>query len=508
MLRVDNLTKAFGPITVLHGVSEFFQGGSVHALIGSNGAGKSTMIKIASGLQPASSGKIYLDGAETAFDRPQDAYAAGIRTLQQETDVNLFTSLTVAENIALRTRNRPGFQRLIQAGDLEQTKARLALVGAAQIPLRKIVGDLPLAQRQQVALASALDKDARVLILDEPTAALDRKDAERLLDVIRSIRNHGAAIIFVSHHLPEVVEIADRVTILREGRLADRFEMPPERDPAVVLPRIIAGMTGQGRAEKPVRVTPVRRGTAPAAGKLLEVENLSAEAVRGISFSVDAGEVVSLTGLLGAGTSAVLQCLYGLRPVSSGRLRLGGEAVSWGKPHVMARRGFGLVPDDRQHLGLHLQQNITWNITLPVLNLFSRLFGYLSEGTLAHATQPASSRVNLVASSPSLPVMALSGGNQQKVVIAKWLTTPRKLLLLDDPTRGVDVNTRQQIYRLLRDLAQENSLAVLCSTYDFDEAIQLSDRIIVMKHGEIIAEADAGETSEQDLMDLAMGAVQ
>jgi ABC-type sugar transport system ATPase subunit len=508
MLRVEDLTKSFGPITVLDGVSEHFQAGSIHGLIGANGAGKSTLIKIVSGLQPGSFGKVVLDGRATAFASPQDAYSAGIRTLQQETDVNLFTSLTVVENIVLRTRNRGGFRRLIRHGDLARARERLALVGGGDIPLRKIVGDLPLAKRQQVALASALDEQARVLILDEPTAALDRKSAKRLLEVIRSIRDHGAAIILVTHHLPEIVEVADRVTVLREGRVADRFEMPPAREPGAILPRIIASMTGNSAAEPRAGeacATPVSTATA---GARLQVENLVADSIINVSFAVEAGQVVTLTGLVGSGTSAVLQCIYGLRRAGGGRLRLDGEMLPWSDPSRMANRGIGMVPDDRQHLGLHLQHSIVWNSTLPVLSRFSGPFGFLAESRLIRATQAVSKRVNLVASALSLPVAALSGGNQQKVVIAKWLTTPRKLLLLDEPTRGVDVGTRQQIYRLLRDLARQEGLAVLCSTYDFNEAIHLSDRILVMKRGEIVAERRAGEATEESLMDLAMGGVQ
>ena len=506
MLKIENLTKSFGPVTVLKRASETFHSRAVHGLVGANGAGKSTLIKILSGFHPASAGSILLEGRKVAFSSPRDAFAAGIRTLQQETDVNLFTSLTVLDNIVLRTENRRGWQRLVQRADRANARRRLALVGADDIPLSRPVAQLPLARRQQVALASALDENARVLILDEPTAALDRHDAERLLSVLDRLRQHGAAIIYVSHHLPEVIGLADRVTVLREGQVIDRFEVPADRDPAVLQPRLVVSMMGTASGERAPGERPVLdKVAAKKSPPLLRIDGLVTESVDRISFTIQEGEVVVLTGLLGAGMGAVLKAVYGLQPVRAGRLEIAGRVVPWGRPADMVRRGVGLVPDDRQRLGLHLDESIVWNSTLPVFDALSGAIGFLHDGRLRPTAEEVAQRVHLVASRLTFPARALSGGNQQKLVLAKWLTTRRKLILLHEPTRGVDVSTRNQIYALLRRLVQDEGMAILCATYDFDEALRLGDRIIVMRRGTIAWETAGESPTERQLMDAAMG---
>ena len=505
MLQLKALTKAYGPSVVLSGFTERFEAGRIYGLIGANGAGKSTLIKLVSGVVRPTSGSIALDGTEVEFASPRDAYDLGIRTLQQETDNNLYTSLSVIENIVLRTKARSGAQRLIRAGDRIDARRRLGVIGAERTPLDRRLSDLPLAHRQEIALACALDDEARLLILDEPTASLDAADVGRLMAAIRAIRDRGASVIYVSHHLDEVVDLVDTVIVLRGGATVDRFDIDEEgRRTGAAKERIITGMLGRPAAEIVTRPAGMPTPKAVDDDVLLRLSDIVSPTLGGVSLSAQAGEIVVLTGLVGSGCDDLLRIAYGLERPVSGSIKILGKRLGRNSPRKAIVSGAGFVPSDRARLGLHLNERISWNATLPILRQLSAALGLLGGRRIAENAAAARRRLQIVAREDDPFARSLSGGNQQKVVLAKCLASDPKLVLLVEPTRGVDVGTRAQIYEILRGLAAKGA-AVVCATYDFDEAALLGDRIVVLRRGRIAEELTGGGVTELDVARAAMG---
>lgn len=504
MLQLEALTKAYGPSVVLTGFTETFEAGRIYGLIGANGAGKSTLIKLVSGVAQPTSGRMSLDGSEISFNSSRDAYDLGIRTLQQETDNNLYTSLSVIENIVLRTNARPGAQRLIQPGDRAEARRRLAVIGAERTPLDRRLSELPLAHRQEIALACALDNNARLLILDEPTASLDSADVGRLMSAIRAIRDRGASVVYVSHHLDEVVDLVDTVIVLRGGATVDRFNVDDEgRRTGDAKERIISGMLGPA-AHMAARPDGASRCGAGAGEVSLRLADIVSPTLAGVSLSARAGEVVVLTGLVGSGCDDLLHIAYGLEQPASGSVEILGKRLRRNSPRKAIAAGAGFVPSDRARQGLHLDERISWNATLPILRRLSTAAGLLSRRRIAESAGAARRRLQIVSRESDPLARSLSGGNQQKVVLAKCLADDPKLVLLVEPTRGVDVGTRAQIYEILRGLAAKGA-AIVCATSDFDEAAQLGDRIVVLRRGRIADELSGAQATEIDVARAAMG---
>ncbi len=491
LLRAEGLTKRFPGVTALDRVDLTVRRGEVLAVIGENGAGKSTLMKILAGVQRADSGRVLLEGKVVAIHSVHTALALGIALIHQE--LNLADNLDAGANIFLgREPRRWG---LIDHAAIErQSRRYLEMVGLDVSP-RALVGGLPIGRRQLVEIAKALATDARILIMDEPTSSLSQHEAETLFRVIDDLRRRGVSIVYISHRLAEVQRLADRVTVMRDGRNAgelERADIRPERMVALMVGRDVSLFAGQ-------------RPRAPGAA-MLEVSGLVVPANPGhrLSFAVRAGEIVGVAGLVGAGRSELLQALFGVDPPLAGTVRVEGREVVIRKPLDAIEAGLALVPEDRKQQGLILEMSVRHNIGLPSLRR-NRLAGGLLNRERERADAEAMIRkLRLRPADPRKAVQDLSGGNQQKAVLAKWLPLNPRVLLLDEPTRGVDVGAKEEIYHLIEEAA-ESGAAVLFVSSELPEVLGLADRILVMHQGSITGELARAEASEEAVMHLATG---
>ncbi len=484
LLHVSGVTKSFAGVRALRGVDLEVRAGEVHALLGENGAGKSTLIKILSGVQACDAGVIAVAGQAVAFRSPAESRAAGIAVVYQ--DLSLVESLSVGANLLLgREPLTLGFVRkrrlMAQAG---------AFLREHGIPLdpRATVGALPFAYRQMTEIAKALMGDARLLILDEPTSALTGDEERILFDAIRRVTARSVGVIYVTHRLNEVFRISDRVTVFRDGVNAGLFAT---RD--TDMTQLVAAIVGPGHAlatagRAAVEGAPeqsVASPTSDAAGAraVLTLSKVSNDRLRGVDLEVRAGEIHGLAGLVGSGRTEILQTIFGLRPARTGAVLLDGAPFAPRGPAAAIARGVALVPEDRHAQGLVLDHSIERNLSLPRLPLVSR-WGWLRRGASLRQARTAIARLRVKAPGPGTAVKTLSGGNQQKVVFAKWTHPRPRLLLLDEPTVGVDVGAREEIYALVRDAAGAGA-AVLVASSDLAELLLLCDRLSVVADGRV-----------------------
>ncbi|WP_144153160.1 sugar ABC transporter ATP-binding protein [Paraburkholderia sp. BCC1885] len=493
LIRVTGVTKKFGGVQALRGVNLQVMPGEVHALLGENGAGKSTLIKILSGVHTYDEGSIEIAGRQVAFESPAKSREAGVAVVYQ--DLSLVESLSVGANLMLgrEPRTRLGFVR---------QRELMAQVGAFlhqhNIPLdpRVPVDSLPFAYRQMTEICKALMGDVRVLILDEPTSALTGGEEQILFDAIRTVTQRGVGVIYVTHRLNEVFRIAQRVTVFRDGANAGQFATA-ETDmkqlvAAIVGPRHAAMQARQEtstgtaaqtapRADAPISTEIARQGAEQA--PVLTLVNVSNARLSKVNFSVRKGEVHGLAGLIGSGRTEILQTIFGLLPIEQGTMQLDGEPLAARRPADAIRRGVALVPEDRHLQGLVLDHSIERNLTLPRLPQFSR-GGWLRAKAAAQQARTAMKQLSVKAPDASTQVKFLSGGNQQKVVFAKWNHPRPKLLLLDEPTVGVDVGAREEIYSVVHDATRAGTAVVVVSS-DLDELLRLCDRISIVVDGSI-----------------------
>ena len=492
-LRVRGVGRRYAGVTALAGIDADVRGGEVLAIVGENGAGKSTLLKILSGVVRPSEGSLEIADARGALapvelDGVRDATKAGIALVHQE--LNLAENLDVAGSIFLgREPSRLGF---LDRGRMRDDAGKwLARVGL-EIDPGTLCGTLPIAQRQLVEIAKALSTESRVLILDEPTSSLTTRETDRLLEIMDELRAAGVAVVFVSHHLDEVMKIADRVIVLRDGRKTGELARG-EYDRATIE-RLMVGRDIAASA---------RRGVAADAAVRLEVAALTSahRRRRSVSFAVRAGEIVGLAGLVGAGRTEVLEAIAGVTP-HGGEVRLDGTVLDGGSS-ARVRRGVAIVPEDRARNGLFLENPVAMNMSLAWIDGTSRmrLVDRRGEGGLVSRMV---ARMQLRPPQPSRRVQTLSGGNQQKTVIGRWLAVDPKVLLLDEPTRGVDVGARAEIHAEVRRLAAAGS-AVLFASSELEEVLLLADRILVMHEGAIAGELAAHEATEFAIMHLATG---
>jgi rhamnose transport system ATP-binding protein len=484
-----SVSKWFGATQALDGVSLDLLPGEVHALVGENGAGKSTVVKILAGLFPPDSGSVVLAGTPTEIRGPAHARTLGIAVVHQEP--RLFPDLTVAENVFVG--HLPvGRGRTVDWRAVRRSAGRLFDELGVDIDTASPVRGLPMADQQLVEIARALSLDARVLILDEPTASLSAHEAQRLLEITRQARARGVAVLFVNHRLEEVFEIADRVTVLRDGR---RVITAPV---ASLGPRdLIRHMVGRD-------VTMFPKVASTPGEVLLEVDDLTRPGeFEGISFTLRAGEILGLAGLVGAGRTEVARVLFGIERPTRGTIRIKGTAARLGSPDEAVAAGIAYVPEDRHQEGLVLGFSVAANVTLPILRrLFPRWLMRRSaeEGVATTYSDRLGVRppgVRRIASS-------LSGGNQQKVVLAKWLATKPRILILDEPTRGIDVAAKAEVHRIIAELAAEG-LGILLISSELPEVLAMADRILVLHQGRVAAELLGGEASEEQVMVAATG---
>jgi ABC-type sugar transport system ATPase subunit len=489
LLEVNNLTRRFPGVTAVAGVDFTLRAGEVHALLGENGAGKSTFIKMLGGAIRPDGGTIRLNGQAVEFHSPAEALAAGIAIIYQE--LVLCPHLSVAENVLMGHLPRRNGLAIDWPETQRRVAALLAQLGVS-LPLQRPVRRLSTAQQQLVEIAKALSRDSRILVLDEPSAALGQRDLEHLFDVITRLRMQGVAIVYISHRLEEVFAIADRVTVLKDGRLIGSWPIGE-----VTMPRLVRAMTGR---ELGVLSTPIDE----EAGKVrLAVRGLGRSgAFHDVSLSVRAGEIVGIAGLVGSGRSELLRAIFGADQPDEGEIAVDGLAVRFHSPAQALRRGLGLLPEDRKTQGLLLNRSLRENIALASLRRYTRL-GILRPEREEWVVRGLMEQLRIAARGPSQPVMTLSGGNQQKVVLARWLARQCGILLFDEPTRGVDVGAKEEIYRLIQALAAAGA-AVLIVSSELKELFAICPRILVMREGRLSGEFSGATLREEDVVDAML----
>jgi ribose transport system ATP-binding protein len=493
LLEMHGIVKTFPGVRALDGVDLDVRPGEVHCLLGQNGAGKSTLIKVLAGAHQPDEGSISWRGEQIVLGDPQAAMSLGIATIYQELD--LVSGLTVADNIFLgRERSRFGITRPAAAS--RAASELLARLGHAEIRPTTEVGGLSAASQQMVSIARALSQDARLIIMDEPSAVLDNEEVERLFGVIRDLTTHGVAVVYISHRLEEIRQIGDRITVLKDGRTV-ATGLPARETPTSEVITLMTGRTIE-------YVFPPRRsGPAMDDPPLLEVDGLGLGGrFAGVSFGVRAGEIVGLAGLVGSGRSEILETIYGARHATSGTVRLGGRRLRPGDVGAAVAAGVGLAPEERKSQALLLDDSVYRNISISTLGRFARA-GFLSGGAEKAAARAQVEALDVRPADVTRIVRTLSGGNQQKVVLARWLLRDCRVLLLDEPTRGVDVGARSEIYALVRDLA-DRGVAVVVVSSEIPEVLGLADRVLVIADGAVIAEAAADALDEHRVLDLIM----
>ena len=487
LVRLSGISKSFGGIHALKGVDFAVEAGEVHALLGENGAGKSTLMRVLNGEMPPSAGEIFLDGQAVTIKDPRAARAMGIAVIHQE--LALAPDLTVAENIFLG--ELPGW---IAWADLKaRARALTQRLGFAIEP-GAVVGNLAVAHQQVVEIAKALSRDVKIIVFDEPTAVLSAQDAGLLHQVIRGLRAQGVGIVYISHRLEEVFEICDRMTVLKDGQLVGTVQ-----NSDVTMDQLIRMMVG-----RPLATMFPEKGSRTLGEEVLRVEKLDAgRLVRDVSLSVRAGEIVGLGGLVGSGRTEVARAIFGADKLDGGQVKLHGKQVAIGSPVAGVAAGVGLVPEDRKAQGVILDEPIRVNATMARLSAVVNRLGFLRQAKERKIVNDLGASLRLKASSIDAPVSSLSGGNQQKVVLAKWLHAGGDLIILDEPTRGVDVGAKTEIYGLVHRLS-EGGKAVLVISSEHQELFGLCDRVIVMGQGRVRGELLPDQFGEEQLLALSM----
>ncbi|NYH42745.1 ribose transport system ATP-binding protein [Micromonospora jinlongensis] len=491
VLRLTDLVKTFPGVRALDGVQLEVRAGEVHCLLGQNGAGKSTLIKVLSGVHQPDSGQVEWRGEPATFANPQAAMKAGIATIYQELD--LVEDLSVAENAFLGHEYRSfGFVR--RGRMARHTRQILSRLGHGEIPPGRMVRSLPAAGKQIVSMARALSHEARLIIMDEPSAVLAHDEVGNLFRIIRELTAQGIAVIYISHRLEEIREIGDRVTVLKDGRTT-AANLPARDTPTRDL---VSRMTGRTIEY----VFPDRPSDDAAGADLLQVEGLTRPGeFADVSLNVRAGEIVGIAGLVGSGRSELLETIYGARLAEAGSVRMNGKVL---RPGVGAavRAGMGMAPEERKSQALLLGEPIYRNVTLATFGRYARL-GFTNAAKERAEADRIAETLELRPRDVDRPVRTLSGGNQQKVVVGRWLLGGTRLLLLDEPTRGVDVGARAELYQVIRALAAQG-VGVLLVSSEVPEVLGLSDRVLVMREGRVVREAAAGELDENTVLDLVM----
>ncbi|MQY12509.1 Arabinose import ATP-binding protein AraG [Streptomyces sp. RB5] len=494
LLTMSGITKVFPGVRALDGVDLDVRAGEVHCLLGQNGAGKSTLIKVLAGVHQPDGGDILWQGAPTALKSPVAAMRIGVATIYQELD--LVSHLSVTENVFL------GHEPTTR-GWLRRRTARTATadllrrLGHPEIPPGRIVGTLSAAGQQIVSMARALSHDVKLIVMDEPSAALDPDEVDNLFRIVRDLTAQGVAVIYISHRLEEIRRIGDRVTVLKDGRAVARG-LPARTTPTS---EIVSLMTGRNVEY----VFPDRPPTQPSADHppVLRVEGL---ARRGefapLDLEVRAGEIVGLAGLVGSGRSEVLETVFGARRPTAGRVWVDGRPLRTGSTRAAVAAGIGLAPEERKSQALLMRESVTNNVSVSSLRRFSRA-GWMDHGAERRATREVVRRLSLHPDNPDVPIRTLSGGNQQKAVLARWLLRECRVLLLDEPTRGVDIGARAELYAVIRDLADSGVAVVLVSS-DIPEVLGLADRVLVLREGHVVHTAPGRDLTEHDVLDLVV----
>ena len=488
LLELASISKSFPGVKALEEVDFSTDAGEVHALVGENGAGKSTLIKVISGVHPADSGTIHMAGELVRFRSPHEAQAHGIATMYQE--LSLYPELSVAENIFMghAPMRQAGPAQVIDWGEMNRRSEEiLDSLNIHDMDVRRKVGSLNVGNRQRVEIAKALSLDAKVLIMDEPTAALTESDVAKLFEIVRLLRERGVAVIYISHRLVEVFQLADKVTVLRDGRLVD--SKPVSETDEDDLIRMMVGRTITDLFPK----LPTEVGEP-----VLEARGLNRHPqTSDVSFTVRSGEIVGMAGLVGSGRSETAQVIFGILKPDSGDVLVEGQKVNIKSPAQAMKLGIAYVPEDRGTQGLVREMRIRENLSMAVLDTFTR-FGIVIKRNERKSGEQLIEQLNIIATSGEQVVNKLSGGNQQKVVVGKWLASKPKMLIVDEPTRGVDVGAKAEIHRLLSELAQQG-LGILMISSELPEVLGMSDRVLVMRNSRLVAEFSRAEATQENV---------
>ncbi|WEX74953.1 sugar ABC transporter ATP-binding protein [Sinorhizobium numidicum] len=488
VLRLEDVTKVYSGIVAVRHANLALRRGAVNVLVGENGAGKSTLMRIIAGVERPSLGRILLDGKEVEFHSPSDAQRNGIGMVFQE--LNLFGNLSVAENIFATREVTRGLRGIDHRAQVEKATHFLDRLDAG-IDAETLVEDLPIGQQQLVEIAKAISLDTRILILDEPTSALSAAEVDVLFKVIRELKAQGVAIVYISHRLEELMRIGDYITVLRDGQITGHALV---RD--IDTKWIVRSMIGSDAKDFAKSIEHRLGEEVFRAEEICLPRRTGGLAVDHVSISVRAGEVLGIYGLMGAGRSEFFECVIGQHAHSTGRIYVGGNEVVARDTSSRIREGLALIPEDRQREGLVQALSIASNLTLASLDRFLRFGFHIAGEQEQSAIKSAIRDLSIKASNPDFEVASMSGGNQQKVVIGKALMTKPKVLLMDEPSRGIDVGAKADVFRTMRRLAGEG-LAILFSTSDLEEVMALSDRIAVMSNGRLVTVLDRAEATEE-----------
>ncbi|WP_040165886.1 sugar ABC transporter ATP-binding protein [Microbacterium gorillae] len=485
VLVLRDVAKSFGSVVALRSGTITVQRGSIHALVGENGAGKSTLVKIVAGLYQRDAGVFRLDGEDVDFTSTAQSKAAGVAVIYQEP--TLFPDLSVTENIFMGRQPTGALGRIDRSAMRHEVERLFTRLGVTIDPDRPAEG-LSIADQQVIEIAKAVALDAKLLIMDEPTAALSGVEVDRLFAIARSLRDEGRGLIFISHRFDEVFGLCDTVTVMRDGAYIATNAIADTTVDAIVR-QMVGREVGDLFPKSPTQVGEV----------MLSVDSLTMPGVfHDISFDVRAGEIVALAGLVGAGRSEVARAVFGVDPYRSGTVTVQGTTVPGGSPIAAMRAGIALVPEDRRKQGLVVEDGVGRNITLAIRRTLSR-FGLITTGMENRAAREWASRLEVKTYALDSVAATLSGGNQQKVVLAKWLATEPDVLIIDEPTRGIDVGTKSEVHRLLSELAGQG-MAILMISSELPEVLGMADRILVMREGRITAEIDRKDATSENVM--------
>lgn len=488
VLELKGITKIFPGVKALDNVHFKLKPGEIHALMGENGAGKSTFIKVITGVHKAEEGEMYLDGEQVHFKGPKDAQEAGIAAIYQH--VTSYPHLTVTENIFMGHEKVKGGRILWK--DMNKEADSLLVELSADFKATDEMGSLSVAQQQMVEIAKALSMKARIIIMDEPTAALTKRESEELYKITEKLRDNGASIIFISHRFEDMYRLASRVTVFRDSQYIGSYDVN-----GITNEDLITAMVG-----REINDLFPKPDVKPGA-EVLRVEKLSRTGYfKDVSFSVRKGEIVGLTGLVGAGRTEVVQTIFGIEHYDSGKVFMEGREVHIKKPLDAMRLGIGLLPEDRQHQGLILDWGIGRNITLPVISELGKN-GLTNDKNERMRAKELAERVDTKAVTLFDKASSLSGGNQQKVVVAKLLASDLKVIILDEPTKGVDVGAKAAIYEIMGELAKQGYAIIMISS-EMPEILGMSDRIVVMCDGRVTGELNRSEATQEGILEKAM----
>lgn len=491
VLEMKNINISFFDVQVLHDVNFSLKPGEIHALMGENGAGKSTLMKILNGVYKATSGEIYIDGKKTAIHSPNDARDFGISFMHQE--ILMAGNMTIAENIYMGVE--PVSKGFVDIKTMNEKAQEMLDSLGLKLSAQQQVGLLSVAQQQMIEIARALSFHAKIIVMDEPTSSLTNREVEVLFEQIKKLKEQNISVVYISHKMDEIEAICDRITVLRDGRY-----IGTENIKEVSIDKIVSMMVGREIGN--MYDSKSHHGTET----ILEVKNLSNYYLNDISFELKKGEILGFAGLVGAGRTELARAIFGIDPVDSGEIWLKGEKISCKNPQEAIRLGIGLVPEDRKKQGLVLMHSVAYNLTLAIVDTFIKGFhvNYKKEQEII---DQYANKLSIKMSSPEQKCINLSGGNQQKVVISKWLATGADVLILDEPTRGIDVGAKSEIYHLISELA-DKGIAVIVISSELPEVINLSSRVVIMHEGRLLNVLDKEKediTQEKIMMCIAGG---